>query len=1636
MRLCLALLLGASTLPSGATPPAPSDLVAPDVHESALTVANLRFALERAGAATPLPRQGEVAPGSPLAKLGRRLFFTTLLSGNRDTACASCHHPLLGGGDAMPLSVGVDALEPSRLGPGRLHDWQGRGSADPRADGGPNVPRNSPTTFNVGLYAEVLFFDGRVERLGPHAIATPDSHARAGDPQAGDTLLAAQARFPVVAHDEMRGFHFAERFDHRQTRDALTARIRQHLGTDASFVGLFRAAFPATPGVSALTFEHIAKALDAYQRSQYLVASPWQQFLRGETRALDRHAKRGAALFYLSPEENGAGCARCHRSQHFSDEAFHNLAVPQVGRGKGPWGTDLGRYLVSGRDEDRFAFRTPSLLNVAVTAPYGHSGAYATLEEMIEHHVNPSRSLARYSFTHAAAKAGQEVVYSKAREHSQAALETSRFATEKRPRLRPNDVRDLVAFLHALTDPCVRDPLCLSPWLPETERPDHLVADVGETRAHLDPDPQRHGPNHEPTPLVPRFADVSAQWHFNFKTGYPVQSDRGPDDSPNFADKYFRTRFGTGLAVGDVDRDGRLDVYVDRGSIGSNLLLRNRGDRFEDIAATQGVDIPGRGARPALIDLTGDGRLDLILADPSGTVRVFAGNAPGFTEQASNVATTRPISGMAFSDIDRDGDLDLFLTHFATHPGPAQSHLWLNDGTGRFHPGGRSSRLRRAFSLDERSLSARFADFNGDRWPDLWIAGDAQAARLFINQRNGTFADHTDSLLLGMATANGQALGDLDNDGDFDWFIAGASPPPGHVGELNRGWSLNGGKLFINDAHRLRDRSAIADLSATHWGTGACLADFNHDGHLDVFVVNGMHRFQDSLGEIYEGFEQDPARLYLARGDGTFVEHAEAAGIADDGIGRGLSCVDIDNDHDVDVLIVNLNGTAKLYRNELSRAIAKRHRAFTVALDGPPGNRGAVGAEIRIRRGGETITRRIWAASDFSNAPAGRQHIGLGAAWDIDELQVVWPERTHPVTRIRQPSIRHQFNLAYPGPDRSPDRSKVTDRVEPDRSPDPLSATRYQTSQTGPGEAIPTRQSESRSRVPIAPSRPPKFVDVTREAGLALPSAPVAPTKHMQPYLAGGAAAGDFDADGWVDLYLPTRNGPDRLYRNLGDGRFVDVTAIAFGEQHLADVQSTGAAWGDIDADGDLDLYVTSIFSSRFHLFINDGNGRFTEEALARGAAVNHRGPHFGFSVTFGDYDGDGDLDIHTTEWRLSTQLDGKATGNARLLQNDGTGHFMDVTLPAGVDLETVEATMTHALGQSFSSHFADIDEDGYPELLVASDNGTSRFFWNNRDGTFSDGTRSANVGTDQYGMGSAVGDYDGDGDLDWFVSSIYQPDNPQFDGNRLYRYEGERRFSDATDEAGVRDAGWGWGSVFFDYDNDSDLDLVVANGIQMSPSLHPPLYAYQHARDRTRLWQNQGGGVFNEVGTALGPSGVSQGRGVAVLDYDRDGDQDLLIVNNDGTPILWRNDSPGQHRYLRIRARGSLSNRRGLGVRIAVTLAPRAAPIVREIGAGNNYLGQSESVAHFGLGMHRGTIHQVDIRWPSGLRQILKNVAPNAEMTVVESEAPPTLPMLVEQPATGPRDNANQIRLGHSSQIRGTNDRSSAPPYRRSLAP
>ena len=418
----------------------------------------------------------------PLPQLGKLLFFSKSLGGGFDAACVTCHHPTLGGADDLSLAIGTSAVTVNHLGVGRVH-----------TGGAPLVPRNTPTIFNTALNDSSMFWDSRVESLGKEVgvngassgIRTPDSVLGVADINAGDNLLEAQSRFPVISDDEMK----TSAFENGSSGDTIRTHLAARTGDYGVGVGEllpntwlteFQTAFSSVqPAATLITFSNIAKAIGEYERSMIFVDNPWRDYVRGDTTALTDDQKSGAILFFTSTTNGGGGCSGCHSGDFFSDGQHHTIAFPQIGPGKGDGSNDdFGRERETSNANDRYRFRTPSLLNVAVTAPYGHSGSYAALSDVLSHYNNPRGTVNNYfnnggwcQLVQFSGIVNCAALYPDANNNTDDALDKLR--TEQNNNTTPFDNINLnaqeraqiVDFLHALTDPCVENRTCLSPWI-------------------------------------------------------------------------------------------------------------------------------------------------------------------------------------------------------------------------------------------------------------------------------------------------------------------------------------------------------------------------------------------------------------------------------------------------------------------------------------------------------------------------------------------------------------------------------------------------------------------------------------------------------------------------------------------------------------------------------------------------------------------------------------------------------------------------------------------------------------------------------------------------------------------------------------------------------------------------------------------------------------------------------------------------------------------------------------------------------------------------------------------------------------------------------------------------------------------
>ncbi len=489
----------------------------------------------------------------------------------------------------------------------------------------------------------------------------------------------------------------------------------------------------------------------------------------------------------------------------------------------------------------------------------------------------------------------------------------------------------------------------------------------------------------------------------------------------------------------------------------------------------------------------------------------------------------------------------------------------------------------------------------------------------------------------------------------------------------------------------------------------------------------------------------------------------------------------------------------------------------------------------------------------------------------------------------------------------------------------------------------------------------------------------------------------------WLDRPVcpARRRSAQRTVHERGDGTFSEEAALRGAD--LPTRHGVAAAAADYDNDGDIDI-VVSAQQAPHYLLVNDGSGRFSVNDTTLTEPKM-----FATSPSWGDVDNDGDLELALGEWNPETAKNydaaTKADNDIPEIANENPligGDDLSPLFVYGNDgqgrLEPYEFRATPGIDLwVFAPRFADLDGDGLTDLAVVSDYGLSRIYRNVGNGKFQLERGASPTFTDENGMGSAIGDYDNDGDLDWFVSSIFGQNNPDKGvfggtGNRFYRNESEMRFADLSAEAGIRDGGWGWAASFGDLDNDGDLDLYHVNGwVQRAEEGSPEEFNNQTAR----LFENGGYLGFHEVGEQAGAADRGQGRGVILFDFDNDGDLDIFITNNheytmDGAepvrrpaqPTLLRNDTQVGNHWLKVTLDGSPPlHSHGIGSRVYVTA--NGLTQMRELHASTNFVTQGPGrIAHFGLGS-AGTVDEIRVEWVNGETSVLTNVPADQHIAI-----------------------------------------------------
>ena len=830
-----------------------------------------------------------------------------------------------------------------------------------------------------------------------------------------------------------------------------------------------------------------------------------------------------------------------------------------------------------------------------------------------------------------------------------------------------------------------------------------------------------------------------------------------PEDSAFNILNYLYYYNGGGVAAGDVDGDGLPDLYF-TSNLGPDRLYRNKGHfQFEDITKRAGVaGPPGWKSGVTMADVNGDGRLDIYVSAVNylgmhGRNVLYVNNGDGtFTDRTKEYRLEHVgySTQAAFFDYDGDGDLDVYLLNSSTHTeraiapttsrtvrnAKAGDRLLRNDG-GHFVDVSATAGIYGG--VEGFGLGIVASDLNLDGCPDLYVANDfPENDFLYVNNCDGTFTEsiaratgHTSRFSMGVDAA------DFNNDGRPDLVVLDMLPEREDILKtsanaesfdvfnlkLAAGYHAQYARntLQLNRGRgRFSEIGYLAGVYATDWSWAPLFADLDNDGDKDLFITNGIYRRPNDLD--YLAYVGSPARrddksliammpqvplanyAYRNNGDLTFTNMTGPWGLAQPGYSNGATYVDLDNDGALDLVVNHLNAPAAIYRNRARTT--GRNAYLQVQLRGSGANTAGIGAKVIVREGGRTQLVEQMPTRGFESSVDPRLHFGLGSATRVDSLIVIWPDRRFQVltdVAVDQLITLSQRDAAgrFPYFTGSPAQPLLTDVTS--------------------GSGIDFKHEEN------------MFYDYTRE--------PLIP--HLLSTEGPALAVGDVNGDGRDDIYAGgAKWQPGRLFIQQRAGGFRVATEPAIAADSLA--EDVDATFFDADGDGDADLYVVSggnEFSDddeplRDRFYINDGRGNFHR--------AEHALPDFfhnGSCVVPGDFNGDGHIDLFVGSRVVSRKYG--LTPRSYLLQNDGAGHFTDVTLeqaPALADAGMVSAA-------------AWIDHD----LIVVGEWMPVRVF-RQEHGRFVDRTAEAGLsGTNGWWNSVTAADVNGDGRKDLVLGNL-----------------------------------------------------------------------------------------------------------------------------------------------------------------------------------------------------------------------------------------------------------------------------------------
>ena len=994
------------------------------------------------------------------------------------------------------------------------------------------------------------------------------------------------------------------------------------------------------------------------------------------------------------------------------------------------------------------------------------------------------------------------------------------------------------------------------------------------------------------------------------KTGISFNNHIEEDDQYN-VHKYMNIYTGGGVATGDINNDGLLDLYFS-GNIVSGRLYLNRGNlQFEDITQTSGLENQMWSTGVVMVDINQDGWNDIYLCISGGAPQNERGNLlyinngdNTFTESAESygIGDHRQTMHAAFLDYDKDGDLDLYLL---INPAAYEQKvnmvlprklngesistdaLYQNNGDGSFTDVSTTAGIL----VEGYGLGIAVSDINMDGWPDIYISNDFIGNDiLYINNGNGTFTNRAAEYLKHTSYASmGNDVADFNNDGLVDIMVLDMRPEDNlrqkliissrsydkfqHM--LESGYQPQYGRntLQLNrGSGKFSEIGFLAGVSSTDWSWSALLEDYDNDGDRDLFVTNGFLRdlgnldyihfqsvYDNSFGEIEARKEIKRTAisslpgaalldyLYENNGDLTFTNRSSEWGIDQPGYSHGAVYVDLDNDGDLELVVNNVNEEAHFYENRSDKLLKRNY--VRLKLEGSEPNRNGIGSKIWIRADNNLQYHEHYLSRGYQSSVDPVIHFGLNSSSIIDSIEIEWPDGKY------QLLVNIQANQLL--------------RLSNDQAS-------YHT----------TRLIVDRKR--------PVFEEVIDSLGIYhkhqedgyvdFKAQPIIP--HMHSREGPGIAIGDLNGDGLDDVYIGGATGyPGYLYVQQAKGGF--LCTPFFQDQVSEDM---GSLFFDADVDGDMDLYVVSGGSSfpagsekyQDRLYLNDGAGNLTKSKGSLPAITGS-----GSSVVAGDYDRDGDLDLFVGGRIVPQKY--PMPSRSYILRNDihpsERATFVDVTDEVAPGLSKI--------GLVTSALWTDYDNDQWLDLVVAGEFMPIRFY-QNQNGSLKDRTESTGLTTNSGWWNSlASGDFDEDGDVDYLAGNLglnsrykAKPDEPlciyasdydrdgRIDPVMCYYIQGQNYIAHSRDD--INEQITPMRARFKTYKEYSEVTFEES----FLKSELSSAYLVRADRFESSYIENLGNGKFKirslPVETQFAPV-----YGIITLDYNQDGHLDVFLVGN-----------------------------------------------------------------------------------------------------------------------------------------------------------